>query len=112
MQSINYACTLPLVIVCKLFLALDVKPNPSRLQVSKTGANAPHACALINALSNTHSPLISNCLTQVVMPEWLEESLAQGRKVAEDEYRVHLEFCCDSGKLWQMVPPVELLRGH
>ena len=34
---------------------------------------------------------------QVVAPEWLEECLAQGRKVDEEKYRVHLEYCCDSG---------------
>ena len=39
----------------------------------------------------------ANSLVQVVAPEWLEECLAQGKKIGEEKHRIHLEFCCDSG---------------
>ena len=39
----------------------------------------------------------------VVAPEWLESCLAKGLKVAEDNFQVHLEFCCDSGPLMLML---------
>ena len=47
---------------------------------------------------------------QVVAPEWIEECLAQGRLVDEEKYRVHLEFCCESGVCHPgHAPPIVLL---
>ena len=33
----------------------------------------------------------------VVAPEWLQSCLAQGQRVSEDKFQIHLQVCCDSG---------------
>ncbi|DBB06978.1 hypothetical protein WJX77_001835 [Trebouxia sp. C0004] len=98
----------------QVHIVVQAIPNGSRRLKSWQTGLAKHGATVVQAVDRrtrvTHMVAGDECaeklpLTpgqiqrrhiQVVAPEWLEECLAQGCKVDEERYRVHLEYCCDS----------------